>query len=53
MQLTSILQLALLTAPQISAAPVAGADALTLGTASKLVKRADITPVQCGRKLSC
>lgn len=52
MQLTYILQLALLAATQINAAPVAEPEAQTPNAANELVKRAVIKPVSCGRKLN-
>ncbi|MCJ1462814.1 hypothetical protein MMC07_001417 [Pseudocyphellaria aurata] len=50
MQFTNILRLgALLAALQVGAAPVAEPEALTLGNAAGLVRRANPAPVSCGR----
>ncbi|KAL9070131.1 MAG: hypothetical protein Q9161_005083 [Pseudevernia consocians] len=48
MQLSNILQLALLVASHASASPITGSDALTPNAADELVKRANPAPVSCG-----
>ena len=51
MQLSNILQLAFLVASQGSASPITGVEALTPYAANELVRRANVAPVSCGRKL--